>query len=60
VCLGDSFTKICAVRVEKYSLREGLWKEIKFYDNESVTVNGCLFWTDNSVTGKPSFGWLWR
>jgi len=58
VCLGDFFTKTCAVRVEKYSLREGLWKEINFYENERVIVNGCLFWTENSVTLRETLFWV--
>ncbi|QCD84545.1 uncharacterized protein LOC114178650 [Vigna unguiculata] len=58
VCLGDSLTKTCAVRVEKYSLREGLWSEIQYCDNQCVSVNGCLFWTENSVTVRETLFWM--
>ncbi|KAK7318896.1 hypothetical protein RJT34_03603 [Clitoria ternatea] len=56
-CLSDSLGKVCSVRVEKYSLSKGLWKEIKF-GNGSVTVNGCLFWTENSVTLEGTLYWV--
>ncbi|KAK7399717.1 hypothetical protein VNO78_10906 [Psophocarpus tetragonolobus] len=54
--LNDSLTRVCAVRVEKYSLRTGLWREIKY--RECVTVNGCLFWTENSVTLRGTLFWV--
>ncbi|TKY60113.1 F-box/kelch-repeat protein [Spatholobus suberectus] len=57
-CFDDSLTKICAVRVEKYSLRRGLWREIKYRNNQCVTVNGCLFWTENSVTLEETLFWV--
>nr|KYP76863.1 F-box protein At3g07870 [Cajanus cajan] len=58
-CLDDSLSKICALRAEKYSQRTGLWREIKFgNNNESVTVNGCLFWTENSVTLEETLFWV--
>lgn len=58
-CLDDYLTKICAVRVEKYSVRTGLWREIKHCsNNHCVIVNGCLFWTENSVTLKETLFWV--
>lgn len=57
-CFGDYFTKICSVRVEKYSLRRGSWREIKYSNNQCVTVNGCLFWTENSVTLEETLFWV--
>ncbi|XP_014506671.1 uncharacterized protein LOC106766457 [Vigna radiata var. radiata] len=58
VCLGDSLAKTCAVRVQKFSLREGLWREIEHCDNQCVSVNGCLFWTENSVTVRETLFWM--
>ncbi|CAJ1938404.1 unnamed protein product [Sphenostylis stenocarpa] len=58
MCLGDSLTKTCAIRVERYSLCKGLWREINFCDNQCVTVNGCLFWTENSVTLRETLFWV--
>ncbi|KAL2343212.1 hypothetical protein Fmac_004497 [Flemingia macrophylla] len=61
-CLDDSLTKLCAVRVEKYSPRTGLWREIKCRsnnnNNQCVTVSGCLFWTENSVTLEETLFWV--
>ncbi|XP_057419558.1 F-box/kelch-repeat protein At3g06240-like [Lotus japonicus] len=51
----DSLSKINAVQVEKYSLSTGLWREIKC--DQQITVNGCLFWTENTVTVDETLFW---
>ncbi|CAL0325036.1 unnamed protein product [Lupinus luteus] len=57
-CLDDSLSKVCVVRVEKYSHRSGLWREIECY-GPSVTVNGILFWTENCVTLEEKRTLFW-
>ncbi|OIW00540.1 hypothetical protein TanjilG_24270 [Lupinus angustifolius] len=57
-CLDDSLSKVSVVRVEKYSLRSGLWREIECY-GPSVTVNGILFWTENCVTLEEKRTLFW-
>lgn len=48
-----------AIRVEKYSLCTGLWRDIKCCcDKQYVTVNGRLFWTENSVILKGTLFWV--
>ncbi|XP_061362597.1 F-box/kelch-repeat protein At3g06240-like [Gastrolobium bilobum] len=56
-CWGDSLSRICVVRVEKYSLRTGLWREIECSD-PLVRVNGALFWTENFVTVEGALFWV--
>ncbi|KAJ1426204.1 F-box associated interaction domain [Sesbania bispinosa] len=56
-CWGDSLSNTHAVQVEIYSLQTGLWREIK-YSDQHVTVNGVLFWTENSVTVKGTLFWV--
>ncbi|KAE9610383.1 putative F-box associated interaction domain-containing protein [Lupinus albus] len=58
-CLDDYLIKVCVVRVEKYSRRSGLWREIECY-GPSVFVNGILFWTENCVTleEKKTLFWI--
>lgn len=56
-CWGDSVSKNCAVRVEKYSLLSGSWREIECC-GPRVTVNGILFWTENSVTLEGTLFWI--
>ncbi|KAK7247240.1 hypothetical protein RIF29_42119 [Crotalaria pallida] len=56
-CLDNSLGKTCAVRVEKYSLRSGLWREIECC-GPLVTVDGILFWTENFVSLKGTLFWI--
>lgn len=56
---GLSLNGVHTIRVEKYSLRSGLWKKVVYSNfNHGVTVNGALFWVENFVAVKGLMYWI--
>ncbi|XP_004504227.1 F-box protein At3g07870-like [Cicer arietinum] len=53
----DSLGKIYSIRAEKYSLSDGLWREIKGCD-QNLILKGNLFWTENCVTVEETLFWV--